>query len=211
MPKREYNKIKSMSEEELIEFYNIEKEENGFWYKGVYEFGEELYEFGKFTDFNIPKKFIKPFFKNEKLMLKYNEYDFFTIKKEVLELIINHYQEKIKKYYNEMVNPIFGLDNSGNQIESNLLDSIKIKYTHPDNDYLFDLSNITQKKQNALYNMINHVKRMQIEWVDLTPFDLNDGKQIITNSWKYEYGIFELVRIYKSFDWKKNLMFYYGY
>ena len=51
---------------------------------------------------------------------------------------------------------------------------------------------------------------MRIEWTRLTPFNLEDGEEI-TTSWKYEYGIFELVRIYKSFDWKKNVMIYYGY
>jgi hypothetical protein len=44
----------------------------------------------------------------------------------------------------------------------------------------------------------------------MTPYDLNRDDEV-TTSWKYEYAIFELVRIYKTFDWKKNVMIYYGY
>jgi hypothetical protein len=211
IPKREYNKIKLMSEEELRLFYNIEKEEDDSWYMGVYEFGEKLYEFGKDTDFKPPKKSFKPFFNNKELLKRYSEYEFYVIKKEFLEYIINSYEERIKKYYNEMVNPLFGLNEFGTQIESDLISSIKVNYKYPKNDYVFDFSNISQKQQNALYEMINHVKNMRVEWVHLNTFNLNDGKQIITDSWKYEYSIFELVRIYKNFDWKKNVMFYYGY
>lgn len=45
----------------------------------------------------------------------------------------------------------------------------------------------------------------------LVPFNLDDGKDEVTSSWKYEYSIFELVRIYKSFDWENNVMIHYGY
>ena len=79
MPKREYNKIKSMTEQQLVEFYSIEVDEKNRWYKGVYEYGKKLYEFGKYTDFNPPKKSLKPFFKNKELMDKHyhkSEYHF---------------------------------------------------------------------------------------------------------------------------------------
>lgn len=49
-----------------------------------------------------------------------------------------------------------------------------------------------------------------MEWLRLTPYNLDEGDEI-TTSWKYEYSIFELVRIYKTFDWKNNVMIYYGY
>lgn len=58
--------------------------------------------------------------------------------------------------------------------------------------------------------MIEHIRSMRTEWTCLTPYNLKNGDNI-TTSWKYEYAIFELVRIYKSFDWKRNVMIYYGY
>ena len=65
MPKKEYDKIKSMTCDELVNFYQIETNEGESWYKGVYEYGERLYEFGKYTDFDQPKDSLNPFFENK--------------------------------------------------------------------------------------------------------------------------------------------------
>jgi hypothetical protein len=43
-----------------------------------------------------------------------------------------------------------------------------------------------------------------------TPYDASDNPRLVS-SWKYEYEIFELVRIYKTFDFKKNVLIYYGH
>jgi len=58
--------------------------------------------------------------------------------------------------------------------------------------------------------IFQHIRSFSIEWTQLTPYNLNEGEEI-TTSWKYEYVVFELVRIYKSFDWKRNIMVYYGF
>lgn len=42
------------------------------------------------------------------------------------------------------------------------------------------------------------------------PYDMDKGKDQIVNSWSYEYGIFELVRIYKTFDFKNNILIWTG-
>lgn len=67
----------------------------------------------------------------------------------------------------------------------------------------------------SLVALLKHVNNMTFEWgcspfSDEMPYNLEEG-DAITRSWKYEYAQFELVRIYKTFDWKKNVMFYYGY
>ena len=59
--------------------------------------------------------------------------------------------------------------------------------------------------------LFDHVRSMSIEWRQSSPYELEDGRESITTSWKYEYELFELVRIYKTFDWRKNIMAYYGY
>ena len=138
-----------MSREQLIEHYKLEVEEDeNYLGMAVYDFGESLYEFGKYTDFEPPKKSLKTFFKNKELNKYFTEeHDFNIVTKDFLEYIIESYKKRISDYYNDMMNPFFGVEN-GNSI---------------------------------------------------------------TSSWKYEYAIFELVRIYKSFDWKRNVMIYYGY
>ena len=39
--------------------------------------------------------------------------------------------------------------------------------------------------------------------------DIEDEK--IVNSWLYEYSIFELVRLFKKFDWENDVLLLYGW
>lgn len=216
MPKSEYNKIKSMTSEQLIAHYKIEVGDffdgDNYWHKGVYDYGKELYEFGKYVDFDPPKKSSKPFFKKKELMARYDEYDFQIVTPEFLEYVIESYRKRILTYYNDMITPFFGKKDGimVREEPTNFLNSIKIIYNYPDNKYQFDFNKITDDEQTALFKVLEHVRSFRNEWSLLTPFNLKNG-EAITTSWKYEYGIFELVRIYKTFDWKKNVMIYYGY
>jgi hypothetical protein len=217
MPKREYNKIKSMTKDQLIEHYKIEREdyeiEEGYIGMGVYDFGKELYEFGKYTDFEPPKGSLKTFFKNKELNKYYtDEHDFNIVTPEFLEYIIDSYKKIVTDYYNDMVNPFFGkkVERYDRDNPTDFLNSVKVEYNYPNNKYNFDFSLITQEEQNSLWKIIDHVRGMRTEWTAITPYDLSRGDEV-TTSWKYEYVIFELVRIYKTFDWKKNVMIYYGY
>jgi hypothetical protein len=54
-----------------------------------------------------------------------------------------------------------------------------------------------------------HALSMAREWSShLTPYSL-DGDEMVS-SWKYEYVIFELVRIYREFDWENDVLIYTG-
>jgi hypothetical protein len=64
--------------------------------------------------------------------------------------------------------------------------------------------------QEISMKLFHHVHGNSIEWLQMTPYDLESGDEV-TTSWKYEYAIFELVRIYKTFDWENDIMIYYGY
>ena len=75
---------------------------------------------------------------------------------------------------------------------------------------------ITVEEMGGIFELIDHVRSMAMEWGvtgwvnDSTPFDLNYDRELVS-SWKYEYAIFNLVNLYKTFDWKRNVMIYYGY
>jgi hypothetical protein len=217
MPKREYNKIKSLTTQGVYDFYQLKSEfEDEEPYKGVYTFGKELYEFGKYVDFNPPKGSAKPFFKKKETQKRWDEENEFAIvTKEFLAYVIDTYKERVKKYYNEMMLPFFGKRDSilDRENPTSFLNSVTRECVFDgdkETKYKFDFSKITDEEQTALFEIIEHIRSMRTEWTVLTPFDLERGDEI-TISWKYEYGIFELVRIYKSFDWKKNVMIYYGY
>jgi hypothetical protein len=206
-----------MTKDQLIEHYKIEREdyeiEEGYIGMGVYDFGKELYEFGKYTDFEPPKGSLKTFFKNKELNKYYtDEHDFNIVTPEFLAYIIDSYKKIVTDYYNDMMNPFFGkkVERYDRDNPTDFLNSVKVEYNYPNNKYKFDFSLITQEEQNSLWKIIDHVRSMRTEWTAITPYDLSRGDEV-TTSWKYEYVIFELVRIYKTFDWKKNVMIYYGY
>lgn len=212
IPKKEYNKIKSLNREQLIEHYNLvqeddEDDEDGRYINmGVYDFGKCLFEFGKYNDFDPPKKSTKNFFKNKDLNKYFAEYnDFKIVTKEFLEYIIDYYRQKIVKYYSDMVNPFFEPE------KCELLKTAKMDYGYKNDNITFDFTKITQAQQNALFKILEHVRSMSSEWIDRVPYQLNSEHSHIVSSWKYEYGQFELVKIYKTFDWKRNMMYFYGY
>jgi len=66
---------------------------------------------------------------------------------------------------------------------------------------------LTEKQLESVWN---HLRSIKSEWCYLTPYNLEKGDEI-TTSWKYEYSVFELVRLYKHFDFENNIMIYYGY
>jgi len=167
---------------------------------------EELHEFGKYVEFGN-KKFYSPFFSNEETQKGFTEeYDFWIVEKEYLKHIIEFYKQKVVNYYNEMLNPFFGAD-----VEfSEFMDSIRHSYDGGNKNYTFDFTKITQEQQTQLFEILHHMRSMRSEWTLLIPYNLEKGDHI-TDSWKYEYNIFELVRIYKTFDWENDIMVYYGY
>ena len=209
MPKKEYNKIKSLTLDQLRERYPTDGD-GDYWYKGPYEFGERLYEFGKYTDFNPPKDSLKPFFKKKSTQEFYADTEFHVVTKEFLAYVIDSYKQRVINYYNEMLNPFFGNLGETDTTASDFIKSVKTEYGYRKDKRNYDFSKITQEEENALFNVFEHLLSMSTEWVSLSPYDL-ETKDTVTDSWKYEYSIFELVRIYKSFDWKRNVMTYYGY
>lgn len=166
----------------------------------------ELYEFGKYTEFD-DKKFYSNFFENKETQDNYtSDHDFWIVKKEYLEHIIEHYKQKIVDYYNKMMKPFFGDDVKF----SDFMESIKTSYDGGNKNHTFDFTKITQEQQTQLFEVLHHMRSMRSEWTFLCPYNLERGDQV-TNSWKYEYSIFELVKIYKTFDWDNDVLVYYGY
>lgn len=223
LPKREYNKIKSLTFDQLIEYYKIEREdyeiEDGYIGMGVYDFGNELYEFGKYTDFEHPKKSTSNFFKNKELNKYFTEgHDFCIVKPEFLEYLIEYYAQKVNIYYSKMLNPFYNsIDEFGRAKHKDFLNSVVIEYNYPNNKHKFDFTKITDEEQTALFEMIEHIQSMSKEWGvnsyvgSHRPYRLEQNSNCVSNSCKYEYAVFELVNIYNTFDWKRNMMYFYGY
>ena len=59
--------------------------------------------------------------------------------------------------------------------------------------------------------MLQHTKHRFAEWNTLRVINTYENEESLCNSWIYEYVIFDLVRIYKSFDWKNKRMIFMGW
>lgn len=203
LPKREYNKIKKFSLKELYEFKGegwSDDPNERVGYVGVYDVAyNQHYELGKYVD-SFDKKFFKPVFKNKETQNDFlGDHDFYIVEKEFLLHLINHYTELVRNYYSKLLEDFF----EGTKPKAEFM----IKKDSP----------ITSDELASIYKLIDHVRDMAIEWSitgwisGIIPYNLDLENSKIVSSWKYEYEIFELVRIYKTFDFKKNVLIYYGY
>lgn len=65
--------------------------------------------------------------------------------------------------------------------------------------------------------MRTHVEETIKEWEPefrpdiMSPINFNQKDEKLTNSWRYEYSIWELVRLYKSFDFERNTLLFVGW
>lgn len=61
-------------------------------------------------------------------------------------------------------------------------------------------------------NFERHILNMRREWSDkhIKPYYLDEERTdgFIVASWKYEYAIFNIVYIYKTFDWENDYLIY---
>lgn len=200
LPKKEYNKIKGFTLQELYVHKGEEwSEDFSEGYVGVYDVAYNChYELGKYVD-QFPDKYFKPVFKNKETQKHFTEeHDFYIVDQEFVKAVIDNYTEKIRKYYNDMLNELF--------------DGSKVKA-----GFMIDKNNKpTDAEMKTVFAIVDHVRSMAMEWgvagwlPDEVPYSL-DPKRDLVSSWKYEYSIFNLVNLYKTFDWKRNVMIYYGY
>lgn len=62
--------------------------------------------------------------------------------------------------------------------------------------------------------LIHQAERHASEWrgdFGCCPYNLDLTTPHLVDSWQRDYAIFDLVRIYKSFDFEKNLLVYYAW
>ena len=117
-----------------------------------------------------------------------------------------------------MLNPFYeSVDKYGREKHKDFLNSVTTDYNYPNPHHKFDFSKITDEEQNALFEIIEHIRSMSKEWGvnfirdNYRPYSLKQNSNKVSTSCKYEYSIFELVNIYNTFDLKRNVMIYYGY
>jgi hypothetical protein len=184
--KTEYDKIRSLTVKQLIAFYNKGEEENHVSHSDIVD---EIYEFGKYCDFEIDD-FKTPLFKKKKTHDHINEdCELVVLSKEGLAKIIENYRNKNIEYYKSMYKPFEDKDE-------------RFKFGQ--------FITLTDEQKEAIEKIRYLLISKFNEWTMKAPYNLENGDEV-TDSWSYEYSIFELVRIYKTFDWKNKILIYYGH
>jgi hypothetical protein len=188
--RKEYDVIKNFTREELYKYKKEDLEEGYVSIRDVLD--GDLYELGKYVD-KFPKRVFKSFFVDkatQDYFTKEREGELYLVGKKFLENVIVTYGLKIQTYYKDLL--------------KDLLTDEKYPVLKDPKEY----------NSESIYKLADHVNRMAAEWgcsafSDKMPYNLKTG-DAVTTSWKYEYVQFELVRIYKTFDWKNNVLVYYG-
>ena len=114
-------------------------------------------------------------------------------------------------------------------------DELKEKYEHyqpvicTQDDFILAINEYKQKIINYYKGLLDeqeirgltkeqrqqgHIESQLEEWnneFNIYPIDLNLNRESITGSWLYEYAIFELVRVYKTFNWENDVLVLLGW
>lgn len=109
------------------------------------------------------------------------ENDFKIVTKEKLKEIIESYHKNIKNNFNKLFNII-----SNEECKDKIID------------------------------VVSHLGRKKTEWDNefgVFPYylDQENTDGFIASSWLYEYAIFNLVYIYRTFDWENDYLIYSGW
>lgn len=143
---------------------------------------EQLYELGKYIEYADQIQATgKPLFTKEDTHKALEEYDMYVIGEEGFRKLIEIYQNIVVGYYESLL------------------------VTDDENDlYIYEPKTAEQKQQQ-------HVKTYLTEWKRGFAINLDTDVEEITHSWKYEYALFELVRKFKTFDFKNKAILFYGW
>lgn len=146
-----------------------------------YDVGNDLYELGKCSEIGFKLESERPsLFTSDELKKRYEDYGFALLTKDDFKAVIEAYRQKIVNWFQSLLNP-----------EDDLIIPSKLS---------------KEERRCALID--NEIKNKIDNWsgkyFGISPIDLDESKERITGDWSYEYAIFELVRLYKIFDWEND-------
>lgn len=180
--------LRDCSVEELktrLSAYYTEDED----YFAVYDMFQqtEVFDFATLDFVSELLKASEPFFKDKCTDEYFEHYNIKLCSKETFELAIDGMRKHILEYFKD-------LRNKKPEVILAHLES-KIEEWQP-------LSETLGFGDEKDYTKLNS---------EHFPYDMDVNKPNIVTSWLYEYLIFELVRLYKGFDWDNDILMLYGW
>jgi hypothetical protein len=191
-PKAEVERIKDMSEEQFFHHIKtipdaLEEDGEDVWVNfHIIVKQRKIFELGKLDWDDTAVKIAEtgvPLFNDEEMQKYYENYDPYVVGKEGLLKAIEIYKENVVRYYNGLLS----------------------EEAADDDDSEFEEPRTRERKWEK------HLKDKLRAWQRPSILNLDETKEQITDSWEYEYVIFELIRLLKSINWEENTVLFYGY
>lgn len=147
-----------------------------------YQIGSSIYELGNRAEIGFKLESERPsLFTSEELKERYSDDGFALLTKDDFKAIIEAYRQKIIAWLESLLNP------NESRIDSNKLSKEERKHL----EWEYEIKDKLDSWSGKYFGGI-------------LPIDLDESRERITGDWSYEYAIFELVRVYKVFDWENN-------
>ena len=157
-------------------------------YVFLYTIGKELYELGKYSEIGFKLESERPSpFTSEELKERYSDDGFALLTKDDFKSVIEFYRQKIIAWLESLLNP-----------DESRIDANK-------------LSKEERKHLEWEYEIKDKLEKWSGKYFGISPIDLDESRECITGDWSYEYAIFELVRVYKAFDWENDELVLVGW
>lgn len=151
---------------------------------------KEEYELGKY--FDADERFYKTlteiFPKDSPLYDM--DCEFLYGNEKTFPLLIEHYRKKVLSYFKNLL-----LDKPDPE---SFFDNLEYKKLSDSEKYKWQLNRLKADVQGKI-----------TEW-EYKPYNLDFNSDTLVTSWLYEYAVFELVRIYKTFNPETDAILFYG-
>lgn len=202
IPRKGMRKYRRASSEALAaEFKDPDDEDCKYFWPPSFPHLKELICLGKYVDFTRGGKY-KNFFSFE-----HPDGEFVVVDKEFLAKVIEEYRSAIHANYVKM-----------HDIMKRLTDKKKMEEVSEEFKNIDALQDYESKDAEAFHCIKERLRRGVFEWgildggfIPAYKLDDTGPDEFISTSWSYEYAIFNLIHLYKTFDFKKNYMVYYGH
>lgn len=202
IPKETVKNLQGKSYEELWEEYATPKEKDSYyeWLKEYPEKGkhididwfgqQEVFEFGKLYWDDTAQRIYdtgKPLFDNPEIQEEFADYEPYIVSKEAIKIAVEIYRQKVIDYYKDL-----------------------FKENEKLCDPFFHIP-IEEVEKSIQEKCLEDCRNQLDEWSKGWLLDFDEDSLALTGSWFYQYSIFNLMHLYKSIDFEKYDLLFYGW
>jgi hypothetical protein len=163
------------------------------YYMPIYKLGKTIFEFGKYYENSSEiYKHCDSLFTSNELNERYEDYGAIICDENAILCAIQWQKQHIITMYENLVNNTF--ENSYERYE-----------------YLTEIDDKELHYQRLLRHCKDHLRWWKPGFGGYTAVNLHKEEEALAESWMYEHTIFDLVRIYKTFDWENKCLLFCGW